>query len=289
MGVKMELFKRKEALERLLSSLDIPRSLFIYDHAQGIGPYDPEFFDKYHNRRLDREKLAEQALDAMSDEELWELSETPGRLDSFAFEHELFDPPPWYAGGFGVSVYKPDYEHWAKMDYWTLDEAACLSLGFKPEKMPPKNGRFQSPYESLDYFKDRLSLIQRAPITSKFNQDEVSPNSFVGWAEGKSLEMPLELVTAVNATKTPGRPKMLSSVDSRQHDSALKVILGLLAYHDGYAGGSISSQMKKDVSSGLADLGINLDPKTLAKALGDAIRSRKRFVEDQQKRDEKDI
>jgi len=188
-----------------------------------------------------------------------------------------------------VSVYKPDYELWAKMDYWTLDEATCLSLGFKPEKMPLKSSVAQSPYDALNYFRDRLSLIQRAPITSKLNHDEVSPNAFVEWAEGKSLEMPVELVTAVNATKTPRRPKMLNSVDSRQHDSAVKVILGLLAYYDGYAGGAITSQMKKDVSSGLADLGLNLDPKTLVKVLGEAVNSRKRFVEDQQKRDSKDI
>ena len=285
----MEFFKRTEAIERLLSSLDIPRSLFVYDHAQGIGPYDPEFFDKYCIRRQDREELAKQALDAMTDEDLYALCESSGRLESFAFEYSLFDPPPWYAGGFGVSVYKPDYEHWAKMDYWTLDEAACLSLGFKPEKMPPKNSVSQSPYDALNYFRNRISLIQRAPITSKLNHDEVSPNAFVEWAEGKSLEMPVELVTAVNATKTPRRPKMLNSVDSRQHDSALKVILGLLAYYDGYAGGAITSQMKKDVSSGLADLGLNLDPKTLVKVLGEAVNSRKRFVEDQQKRDSKDI
>jgi hypothetical protein len=97
----MELFNRKEVIERLLSLLDIPRPLLIYDHAQGIGPYDPEFFDKYCIRRQDREELAKQALDTMTDEELWELRGSPGRLDSFALEHLLFDPPPWYAGGFG--------------------------------------------------------------------------------------------------------------------------------------------------------------------------------------------
>ena len=122
----MGIFKRDKTIEGLLFLLDIPRSEFFLDHEQGIGPYDPEFFVKSHADRQACEQQAEKALQAMTDEDLWELCD-PDRVDSFAFGYSLFEPPPWYAGGFGVCVYKPDYEHWAKMDFWTLEEAACLS------------------------------------------------------------------------------------------------------------------------------------------------------------------
>lgn len=285
----MEIFKREDAIKRLLLLLDIPQMPFFLDHEQGIGPYEPDFFDKRHLRRQEREELAERALRGMRDEELWELCETSRRLESFALEHLLFDSPPWYAGGFGVCVYKPDYEYWAKMDYWTLEEAACLSLGFKPEKIPQDQNGLPSPYAPLNFFRERLSLIQRASIFEKSKNDSVSPSAFVGWAESKSLEVPPELIETASTDKAAGRPKMLKSVDSRQYDSALKIILGLLAYHDAYRGGAIRSGVKKDVTAGLSELGLSLDPKTLAKLLAEAIGARSRLVEDQQKRDAKDV
>lgn len=285
----MEIFKREDAIKRLLFSLDIPRSPFFFDHEQGIGPYEPDFFQKSDLRRRESEELAEKALQGMMDEELWELCETPRCLDSFALEHLLFDPPPWYAGGFGVCVYKPDYAYWAKMDYWTVEEATCLSLGFKPEKIPQNQSGLPSPYAPLNFFRERLSLIQRATVFEKSENNSVSPSAFVGWAKSKSLEVPPELIETASADKASGRPKMLNSVDSRQYDSALKVILGLLAYHDAYRGGAITSGVKKDVTAGLSELGLSLDPKTLAKSLAEAIGSRSRFVEDQQKRDAKDV
>lgn len=285
----MEIFKRDDAIKRLLSLLDIPQMPFVLDHEQGIGPYEPDFFEKRHLARQEHEKLAERALRGMIDEELWELCETPRRLDSFALEHFSFDPPPWYAGGFGVCVYKPDYAYWAKMDYWTVEEATCLSLGFKPEKIPENQNGLPSPSEPLNFFRERLSLIQRATIFKKSENCTVSPPAFVSWAESKSLDVPPELIEANSTDKATGRPKMLKSIDSRQYDSALKVILGLLAYHDAYRGGAITSGVKKDVISGLSELDLSLDPKTLAKTLAEAIGSRSRFVEDQKKRDAKDI
>ncbi len=285
----MEIFKKEKSIESLLSLLDIPRSEFLFDHKQGIGPYDPEFFEKNHACRQASEQRAEKALQAMTDEDLWELCETLGRLDSFALEYSLFEPPPWYAGGFGVCVYKPDYEYWAKMDFWTLEEAACLSLGFQPEKMPQYRDRKPFPYQALDFFRGRVSLIPRAPFSTKFDHDRVSPAAFVGWAENKLLEIPAELIQAVKADKEPHRPKMLNSVDKRQYDSALKVILGLLSSQFGYREGKVTPEMKSDIVSGLDELGLNLDRKTLIKTLNESQASRKRFEKEQKKRDEKDV
>ena len=62
----MEIFKRFDAIEGLLLDLDIPRFEFLYEHKQGIGPYDPEFFEKSHARRKDREAKAKQALHDMT-------------------------------------------------------------------------------------------------------------------------------------------------------------------------------------------------------------------------------
>ena len=89
----MELFKRDESIEKLLSELDIPQFVFPYEHVAGIGPYDSKLFAKHLDRRKDCEQKADSALHTMTDEDLWELCETPDRLRNFALEHSLFDPP----------------------------------------------------------------------------------------------------------------------------------------------------------------------------------------------------
>jgi hypothetical protein len=47
--------------------------------------------------------------------------------------------------------------------------------------------------------------------------------------------------------------------------------------------------MKRDTKSGLAELGLNLDRKTLIKILGESISARDSFEKDQKKRDDKGI
>ena len=58
---------------------------------------------------------------------------------------------------------------------------------------------------------------------------------------------------------------MLGSVDARLYESALKIVLGLLAQEYGYRGGTISTDIKRDVDSGLVELGLSIDRKTLTR------------------------
>ncbi len=102
----MLLFKRHEVIAQLLFSLDIPRFIFPYETYDGIGPNDPEFFDRYEAGRKEREEAATNFIENATDEVLWDLSETPSSLRSFTIKYSLSDPPPWYAGGFGVQIKK---------------------------------------------------------------------------------------------------------------------------------------------------------------------------------------
>jgi hypothetical protein len=113
----MHLFDRDEVITRLLDQLDIPRFLYPGDTCDCIGPNDQEYFVQYAARRREKETKARKALEAATNEELWDLSETPGCLRSFELKYSLSDPPPWYAGGFGVEFHKADFGYWAKMDF----------------------------------------------------------------------------------------------------------------------------------------------------------------------------
>ena len=286
----MELFKRDKVIERLLDYLDIPRlNYHSYQSTNGIGPFDPEFFEREYAQRLENEKIAEKALLIMTDEDLWELSETPGQLGLFERQYSLFDVPPWYAAGFPSGVYEPDYEYWAKMDLWTLEEAVCLSVGVKPEKLPTLQIQSNSPYKAVRFFRDRLALVERASMAWSTAPNFVKPAVFMSWAKGKNLELPPALISTVLSDQDTPQPPMLIKVDRRQYDSAMKVILALMASNYGYRSGPVSSDTKRDITSGLSDLGLSMDVKTLNKVLQEAIGSRKGFVAEQLKREEKDI
>lgn len=283
----MQLFKRDDVIQSLLSQLDIPRLVMRQSTERGIGPYDPDFFHHYEIRRAARESTAESALLSMTDEDLFELHEVPHRLESFAREHRLFDPPPWHAGGFGVTIHKPDYDHWLRMDYWTLEEATCLSIGFKPEKLPSYSRADLSPFETLKFFKNRLGLFERAHFKGPSAEGTVAPLELIKWALRKKLEIPIELSSFVDDSRSESRPAMLGSVDKRRYDTALKVILGLIANMYGEEQTGLTKELKEDVLKGLALVGLSLDRKTLNKILGEAVAARQGFVEEQKGRDER--
>lgn len=282
-----EVFGREDVIEVLRSQLGIPRSPFTYVHFQGVGPYDPNFFEAEQATRREQEARAVSQLHAVSDEELSRLCDSSNGLNHFAMIFELFDAPPWYAGGFGVEGYSPDYDHWAKMDFWSLEEAVCLSLGFKPEAVPSYHFVKDSPYHSLNFFIERMALVKRAPFYQQTRNGEFAPRSFLTWARSKDLDLPAALINAVGVNDAPRRPAMLNSVDKRKYDTVLKVVLGLLAKRYGEDLNSVNRDMKQEVTSGLERLGLALDPKTIANVLSEAVLAGERFVNEQHKKDEK--
>ena len=264
-----------------------------FSYVQLIGPHDPDFFEMHHADRQKSERRAMLDLTEMPDDTLLAAYEIEGVLADFGVQWALFERPPWYAAGFGVDLYWPDFKNWAKMDYWTLQEAVCLSLGFKPENGAELKSRFYSRYEPIiplgpsQFFRNRTAIIKRASFREKNDTKKVSPKVFVSWAKSKGLEVPSELLTAVDYKSDSPRPSMLNSVDKRKYDTSLKVVLGLLAEQYGEDFNSVTREMKEDVSSGLKRFGLALDPKTIAKMLGEAVLARERFVNEQHKKDEK--
>jgi len=281
----MHLFKRDETISKLLDLLDIPRFIFPYEICDCIGPNDLNFFMKYEERRKKSEDVAKVFLENATDEELWELSETPGSLKSFELKHSLSNEPPWYAGGFGVKIHKADFAYWAKMDFWTLEEATCLSIGFKPETIPESKTGIRSPYESLNFYRDRIELFRRADFHNKNSTDQIKPSVFVEWVLKKGIEIPNELDQAVNEDIQIKRPAMLRTVDARKYDSAIKVVLGLIANEYGYRNGIVEPDIKKATMSGLVDLGLNIDRKTLNRLFEEVVKSVDKFRIEQLKRD----
>lgn len=223
----------------------------------------------------------------MTDEELWEICETPGAREGFELENNLFEALPWYAEGLCVKGREAKYAHWSNLEYWTLKEATCLSIGFEPIVMPVRNVDFPPPDNILEFYWNRQEQISRALFFSDKNQDRVAPSAFVKWALAKSVEIPTKLAAILEFDNSKARPTMLDTADRRTYESALKVILGLRSTQFGYQSGGITKDMNSEIKRGLEKLGLSLDRKTIIKLLNDAISNRKGFVEKQEQRDDK--
>jgi hypothetical protein len=219
----------------------------------------------------------------MDDQALLDLLETEWGLTTFRLESGLGVDLEWYAGGFNIDGYRPNWSDWSAMEYWTVEEATCLSIGFQPQKMPLEDKEIPVPSEPLNFFWTRMEQVRRADSYDAKNPGVFKPATFVRWALKKGLHVPDDMEAMFEA---PSSPAMLEKIDRRQYDSALLVILGLLADEYGYRGGAPGPDVAKDIAIGLKNLDLRIDPKTLGKVLTLAANHLPRFVAKQRERDE---
>jgi hypothetical protein len=98
---------------------------------------------------------------------------------------------------FDRSETRADLGFWAKVSYWSPDEAAALSLGYAPEFV---NSSTVKPYlgasNRADEFGRRLMLVSRA-VEAGLLKPLFSPCDFVNWADGIAIPLPNEFRNAV--------------------------------------------------------------------------------------------
>mgnify|MGYP001354386315 CR=1 FL=1 len=88
----------------------------------------------------------------------------------------------------------PDYNHYCRCAYWTIDEAVALSFGRDPTKISAKEVK---PYAGTspiarEYYQ-RWTQAQRAVAMGQL-WDRVMPGIFIPWATNNGIEMPSELL-----------------------------------------------------------------------------------------------
>ena len=279
--------KREKNIAEILSEIIVPKKGYGYDCYESIGPYDAGYFDRdLAARRID-EAAAQKALLGLSDEKLEYLVTMPFAASSFASKYYLGGYPTWYSGGFGVKGYQPDYDYWSKHDYWTLEEATSISVGVSPEHLKHVYNRAEPVGAQENFLIERREQIRRATCTSDAEPKTVIPAKFGKWATSKSIPIPDELFTALTLVAAKTRPKMVEIVDRREHDSALKLILGLISILKGFEADSLTEDLKVKINNEFGFIGLSLDDDTLVKVVAEATAARKRFELEQAKMDNK--
>lgn len=90
-----------------------------------------------------------------------------------------------------------DFNHWAKLDYWTLEEGVALCFGKSPKVVTSKSvesAREVSPFAKQ--FMDALEIAARARAMDQIADPNV-PGFFIAWAKRTELPFPAELEALV--------------------------------------------------------------------------------------------
>lgn len=90
-----------------------------------------------------------------------------------------------------------DWSYWAKQAYWTVDEAAALSLGKDPRIVTWERLRSSTEISLFaKRFADQRSLFNRAVWTGDLFERTLPP-VFLAWAKAKDIELPAALLAEV--------------------------------------------------------------------------------------------
>ena len=192
--------------------------------------------------------------------------------------------------------------HWAKLAYWTLDEAVALSFGKEPEVVyweSIKSMVMTSPF--VQEYQRRSDIAERAEKSGQLSFTS-TPADFLDWADRFEIPFPTELRRAVDVFAPAREPwkeryaaevtahqdtkRRLESLNSeatlssanltpkdepspmtREKESLLKLVLGMAIRGYGYQPRSLKNLAVKEIADDLRLLGLGLDEDTVRKYL----------------------
>ncbi len=140
-------------------------------------------------------KLYRMELNALTEEELAERVSAGRKLE---LERELKRQEFIESQRF---FHRPDaamdVAHWSKMSFWTIDEAVALSLGKDPRVVAwpmVQSEVANSPFAKA--YADRREIAMRAKVGGQL-YDSTIPGVFLAWARRMMVQVPEELISAV--------------------------------------------------------------------------------------------
>jgi hypothetical protein len=190
---------------------------------------------------------------------------------------------------------RADVSRWAKMAYWTPDEAVALSLGRDPkfanwEKLQQlvQSSRFAYRYAA------QREIVMRAKDMGQL-WGKTTPALFLAWAERTQFPMPDDLIDAVKAIGTPAvdwktffdqsqlKVEALSKrieeleceksrtetgrLGTRERESLLKLVIGMAVGKYDFHPVTGRRGIAKIIAHDLASAGLPMDEDTVRKYL----------------------
>jgi hypothetical protein len=193
-------------------------------------------------------------------------------------EIEFPSPPQWFCDGFEVEECMPDYLYWARRLKWSNGACVALCLGFEPDRYDSVLEWCSSnKSEAATKFKKLNKLIVEHFRTSKRMNSDPSPVAFCKWAQGLKIDLPVNLILAINEIHgTSFKPTNLSkslikkSVEQRERQSLLSLVIGMAKVGYRYDPLKTRNEAVREIQADLDSCGVGLDAKTIRHYLKEA-------------------
>ena len=102
---------------------------------------------------------------------------------------------------------RADFSHWARMEFWSKEEAVALILGKEPNRVSQINleeyNTTNSPF--IQEFRRLTQLIDRA-VEGKRLPERPTPREFTEWARALNFEVPAKLDEELEQLELPNTP-----------------------------------------------------------------------------------
>ncbi|MGM5057774.1 hypothetical protein ACD589_24280 [Rhizobium sp. 814_E9_N1_1] len=92
-----------------------------------------------------------------------------------------------------------DFQYWAKLSFWSLEEIVALSLGKDPRRVNWQTiGSFYSESDFVRRYEQHRTIVTRAKAMGQL-WDKTIPSIVVAWARRMRFEIPEQLATEIEA------------------------------------------------------------------------------------------
>jgi len=199
-----------------------------------------------------------------------------------------------------------DYSYWVKMSYWTLNDAAALSLGRDPKIASwDKVESYTKVSPFAEEYEKRREIILRASLMKQLS-DLMPPHVFLAWAKRMQIELPLGLLNAFNSLgiqvadwktlydsekrvteaykehvaaleadikalkelpRETAKAKTEKPLNPKERDSMLKLIVGMAIGGYGHDPKALRSSTASEIADDLIRNGLEMDKDTIRKYL----------------------
>jgi hypothetical protein len=263
----------------------------------GVGPHDPAVFATFEAARLKIVEACSERLKGYSDDKIAGLLNGPDDKEGISagwrdflkldVQKALVQIPPWYAGGFGHPEYAADFDYWAKMPGFKVEELLSLSVGVEPGQFPLKDLlalsapqtpgvrrlgiEFDGRWPTVQFLVRRYDLLNRTFNPGGYDV-RISPKEFLRWVEKVDFEThPVflrhlaELHLEPGARQMPGRGGQ--KPDKREVDMIAQLFTAIVVTEYGYDPDAAKSPIPREIVDIAASLGISVSDETVRKYL----------------------
>lgn len=277
--------RRLSLVKRKLGDLFVWR---MPDVKRTIGPIDLTPFERYETERLTlvdrcREKIIQYSdaqIETILEEQTGPTTGLRKEWHSFLQEeiHQMGKRrPSWFAGGFGHSDHVAEFDHWARMPRFSVEELTCLSVGIEPSNFTKKDlaelHKTNAPLASrpVQFLLRRYELLQRQFDPYARNLPAY-PKDFLGWSVRTEFEAHpefLALLRKYHPAEVEPEPatNQASKTGKREIDMMAQLLAAIAIEEYGWRPSGARSPIPSQISEIMAGLGLQAIPETVLKYL----------------------